>query len=106
MKIVKKDWGYETWIVNEKYCGKLLDCTNKWSSKGKYHYHKEKDETFFIIKGRLILDVEGIEYILLPGQSFRIKSNIKHRFKAVDKCKFIEFSTHHEDSDTYRTNKL
>jgi len=104
--IVKKEWGQELIIVNEDYCGKLITCKNIWSSKGKYHYHKNKDETFFPILGRLILDVEGIEYILLPGQSFRIKPGTKHKFKAVDECQFIEFSTHHEDSDTYRTSKL
>jgi len=29
-----------------------------WSSKGKFHYHKVKDETFLVVSGSLRLDVE------------------------------------------------
>jgi len=49
---VPKGWGYEHWIVNKKeYCGKIL-----FFKKGKrcsWHYHKLKDETFYIQSGRL-----------------------------------------------------
>lgn len=54
IKIVSKGWGFEKWITNtEKYCGKLL-----YVIKGKkcsLHYHKLKDETFFIHSGKVIL---------------------------------------------------
>jgi D-beta-D-heptose 7-phosphate kinase/D-beta-D-heptose 1-phosphate adenosyltransferase len=105
-KIVEKDWGYEEWIVNgELYCGKKLVVGEKWGgvSKGKYHFHKKKDETFYILKGNLILDFPRIDSILLkPGDSYRIKPGLKHRFKAQkNKCIFVEFSTHHSDKDTY-----
>jgi len=59
-KYIKKSWGYELWFINNSlYCGKML-LINKdsWSSEGRYHYHKIKDETFFVIEGILILDVE------------------------------------------------
>lgn len=101
---IKKSWGAETWIENnELYCGKLLECNyNCWSSNGKYHWHKKKDETFYIIEGSLLLDINGKEYILQPGFKFRIKPNTKHRFKSITTyCKFYEFSTKHEDSDSY-----
>ena len=59
---VPKGWGYEDWIVNkEEYCGKLL-----FFKKGKrcsWHYHKLKDETFYIYKGELeVRDVEMFEF--------------------------------------------
>ena len=54
IKFVPKGWGYEKWIVNkEEYCGKIL-----WFAKGKkcsWHYHKLKDEVFYIRKGKLLV---------------------------------------------------
>ena len=107
---VEKSWGYELWFINNSlYCGKLLSINKgKWSSEGRYHYHKIKDETFFVIEGILLLDwfdTDNIGYTesLTKYQSFRIKPNIKHRFTTPSKnCKFIEASTTHSDDDSYR----
>ncbi len=43
---VEKTWGSELWFANnDMYCGKLLTVNvDKWSSEGKFHYHKIKDE--------------------------------------------------------------
>jgi len=106
---VRKDWGYEYWFVNcDKYCGKLIVCRdNVWSSGGRYHYHANKDETFFVLNGELELDVEGEGSIFLKHLcSFRIRPFRKHRFRNVGEknCRFIEVSTHHEDSDSYRVD--
>jgi quercetin dioxygenase-like cupin family protein len=103
IKKVKRNWGYEYWIENnEKYCGKILVCGNKWSDQGKSHYHKKKDETFLVIEGALILDT-GINVLKLNKyESFRVRPGIKHRFKALEKkCIFVEISTTHKDSDSY-----
>jgi len=52
LKIVPKGWGYEVHIANsELYCGKQLHFI-----KGRHcsvHYHKLKDETFFLASGEL-----------------------------------------------------
>jgi len=100
---VDKTWGGELWIENnELYCCKILFCTGRWSSQGKYHYHKNKDETFFILDGVLLLDIDRNEQVLTEGESYRIKPNTKHRFKSMTgSCLIFETSTHHEDSDTY-----
>lgn len=109
MKTVRKNWGHEIWIENnELYCGKELLSNGEWSSKGKFHYHPIKDETFYILKGILQLDV-GLENgwinstILREGDRMRIKPTIKHRFRGIaGKCTFIEFSTTHKDEDSIR----
>ena len=99
---IKKDWGSELWLVNNKlYCAKILTCNDEWSSDGRYHYHKKKDETFIVIEGTIVLDIEGEEIILKPLESYRIKPKIKHRFMGLPEGKILEISTHHEDSDTY-----
>lgn len=109
-QVYEKSWGRETWFANnDKYCGKLLmvrpDC---WSSNGRFHYHKIKDETFFVIAGRLRLDyqdLDGIFYrIEIPeGGSFRVPSGMRHRFCGSGSyCEFIEVSTKHMEEDSYR----
>ena len=109
MKIVEKAWGHEIWFANnELYCGKEIVCIGeRWSSDGKYHYHPIKDETFWIIEGKLLLDVEGQEMILTYPSYYRIEPGERHRFKSVGEyCKFIEVSTTHREEDSIRVEGL
>ena len=107
---VIKTWGWEQWIENsEDYCMKLLCCIgDKWSSEGKFHYHKKKLETFLVVNGKLMLEVitdkEGtVKKTLEPFDSFKIERGVLHRFKALTPiCYFVEASTFHDDEDSYR----
>jgi len=50
IKKVKKIWGSEEWLVNnELYCCKILNL--KKGYRCSIHYHKDKDETFYVLKG-------------------------------------------------------
>jgi len=105
MKTVGKLWGFEIEFANnDLYCGKKIFCRDRiWSSEGDYHYHPIKDETFYIIEGKLELDVEGTVTILSIWESMRIKPGTKHRFRSHgDYCIFIEVSTTHCDTDSIR----
>ena len=54
--IVPKEWGSEYWIVNnDLYCGKLL--TLEKNKRCSVHYHKNKDETFYILEGKIKLEL-------------------------------------------------
>ena len=138
MKFVPKSWGYELWIENnDKYCGKKLFCAkDKYCS---FHYHKLKEETFYVASGRLIVFYSGgdsfsrlqlVSYqmpfgfivdnkdyylenvyetdfpprqiILEKGDKFHIDVGMRHLFYGLQDTEFYEFSTHHEDSDSYR----
>ncbi len=100
-KIVKKVWGEEIWMANtEKYCGKKLILR-----KGKrcsMHYHKNKDETFYIDSGRVLIEINEEKNIMNAGQAVRIFPGTNHRFSGLEESIIIEISTHHEDSDSYR----
>jgi mannose-6-phosphate isomerase-like protein (cupin superfamily) len=106
---VRKSWGSETWFQNNQlYCGKELYVLNgRTSSEGLFHYHKNKDETFYILIGSLFLEYykpddnpKGV--VLHKGDSFRILPKVRHRFTAMKKdCRFIEVSTFHDDNDSY-----
>ena len=103
IKEVKKIWGKEIWMANtDLYCGKKL-ILNK-GKRCSLHYHKNKDETFYIDKGKVLMQINGQEKIMRQGESVRIKSGEKHRFSGLENSVIIETSTHHEDSDSYRIN--
>lgn len=105
IKKVKKVWGNEEWLANtEKYCGKILTLNPGFICS--YHYHKNKDETFYVLKGKVYLELDSQKIILNKGESIRIMPGQKHRFASLEKVsKMIEISTHHEESDSYRDNE-
>ena len=101
MKKVEKDWGSESWIVNnDLYCGKILFIKKR--HRCSIHYHKNKDETFYVLSGSLLLELFGECMILKEGDSIRLEPNTVHRFTGLEDTKILEISTHHEDSDSYR----
>ena len=100
IKMEKHDkvWGRELWIANTPdYCGKILEIKKGWRSS--MHYHKIKDETFYILEGIIMMEYNGEDMIMAKGDSIRIKPNEKHRFSGIIKASMLEFSTHHEESD-------
>lgn len=103
-EIHEKVWGKEEWIVNTPaYCGKFL-----YLKKGKrcsMHYHKNKDETFYILSGKVLMEVKGEEKIMRKGDSQHITPLMRHRFNGLEESVIIEFSTHHEEGDSYREEK-
>lgn len=103
MKKVKKVWGYELWIANKEYCGKLL--VLKRGFQCSLHYHQKKDETFYLVRGKILIELNGKKWLMKPGDSCHIAPKDLHRFTGLTSAELIEFSTHHEDSDTYRKTK-
>jgi mannose-6-phosphate isomerase-like protein (cupin superfamily) len=108
VKYIPKGWGYEKWIANsEKYCGKLL-----FIVKGKqcsWHFHRKKDEVFYIQSGKIMLyygwddDIKLAENIILTkGDKFHVPVRLKHRMYALEDTELFEFSTEHFDNDSYR----
>jgi mannose-6-phosphate isomerase-like protein (cupin superfamily) len=111
LKHVEKGWGHEEWIVNnDLYCGKILYF--KEGKKCSFHMHLIKDETFYINSGALEVvygltdDIEdATKVILIPGDSLRILPGTRHQMLGLEDTVMFEFSTHHEDSDSYRIIK-
>jgi len=95
-----KKWGSEDWIVNRKYCGKIMVLEKGFRCS--IHYHKNKDETFYLLEGKMLIELEGEKAVMKPGDVITIEPGQKHRFTGLETCKFIEFSTHHEEEDSYR----
>lgn len=108
---VSKGWGFEKWIVNnEKYCGKVLYFVK--DKKCSFHYHKIKDETFFIQSGSIILKYSSSDNIkdantivLNRGDIFHVYPGLRHQMIALEDTELIEFSTEHFEEDSYRIEK-
>lgn len=107
---VEKGWGYELWIVNKDYCGKLLHFVR--GKKCSWHYHKVKEEVFYLQSGRLRVhfshsdDLAAASFVvLLPGNTFYVPTGLRHQMVAEEDSDLFEFSTHHEDADSIRIVK-
>lgn len=98
----KKIWGEEIWLVNnDDYCAKLLIV--KKQHQCSFHMHKEKDETFVLQSGYVVMDVDYKERLMKPGQAVHIPPETYHRFAGLsDESVILEVSTHHSEEDSYR----
>jgi quercetin dioxygenase-like cupin family protein len=91
--IIDKPWGYEhIWAKTDKYVGKLIHINP--NSRLSLQYHNEKQETIYVLKGKLSLDLEGASIFLLPGDTYHIPTGLVHRFGALDEeVELMEVST-------------
>jgi mannose-6-phosphate isomerase-like protein (cupin superfamily) len=55
--------------------------------QGEYHWHKhdEEDEFFYVVEGRLLIDLEERTVELLPQQGFVVPKGIVHRTRAPER---------------------
>ena len=79
------------------------DCPEKWINfsltevndclvrlgifEGEFHWHKhdEEDEFFYVVDGKLLLDLEGETLELLPKQGYTVPRKVMHRTRAKEK---------------------
>jgi hypothetical protein len=123
-KFVPKNWGFERWVCNNNlYCGKELFIAN--GKRFSIHFHRIKTETFLCQSGSANLLYREVpryfpldnptecerfaQYMrletLVAGDVFHVWPWLAHQIIAVADTTIIEFSTHHEDSDSYRIIK-
>ncbi|MBD3231205.1 cupin domain-containing protein [Candidatus Dependentiae bacterium] len=105
INFVEKIWGHEEWIVNNsKYCGKKL--VLKQGTRCSMHKHNIKDETFYILSGKVLLETEfdgkKESRLMTRGDIKHIKVGMWHRFTGIQNSEIIEFSTFHMDEDSIR----
>lgn len=104
----KKGWGKELWIANdEKYCGKILVLQK--GKKCSIHYHKIKDETFYILEGKVKMELYPNGYPSEPeiiemnqGDVLHLPIGLAHRFFGLEDSQIMEISTQHFEEDSYR----
>ena len=111
MDHVEKGWGWEKWICNgPEYCGKLLFF--ELGKRCSWHYHKLKDEVFYLHSGKMMIyysdddDITNAQQLILnPGENFHVYRGLRHQMVALRDSELFEFSTQHFDSDSHRVIK-
>jgi uncharacterized protein YjlB len=81
----------------------VATCTDRWYNQtlcrvndsvvrlgvveGEYHWHKheEEDEFFYVVEGRLIIDLEGRTVELAKGQGIVIPKGVMHRPRSPER---------------------
>lgn len=101
---MEKVWGEELWIVNSKeadYCMKELTLRGGYQCSD--HHHKKKDETFYVVSGRVYLKLGDEERVMNKGDRQRVRRGQVHCFASLeDTSVMIEASSYHDEDDSYR----
>jgi quercetin dioxygenase-like cupin family protein len=96
----------EFWIANEDehgYCGKFLFVADGQTCP--YHRHGRKHETFFILKGRVRMVVDGQERILSEGDRLVMPPGQRHAFTGLGPALLLEVSMPSIRQDNFFADK-
>lgn len=93
---VPKPWGYELiWGKTDRYVGKVLHI-NQGESLSR-QYHNVKDETLYLISGRIRLSLQWEEeartVTMEVGDSYHIPPRLIHEIEALEDSDIVEVST-------------
>lgn len=94
---VEKPWGHELLLAHTpRYAGKLLHIEPGQALSLQFHHRK--DETFFVFRGSMVLEVEeqGVrrELAMGEGDAYRVEPGTRHRMTAgAEGCDLFEVST-------------
>lgn len=98
---VEKPWGHELWWAQTPhYAGKLLHV--KAGHELSLQLHREKDETSYLLSGRMRLTrgptADGLqEQEIGPGHAWRVEPGTVHSIAAIEDSVVLEVSTPHLD---------
>lgn len=93
LKDFEKTGEVEFWIANENeagYCGKFLFVFPGQTCPK--HMHKNKLETFFIVKGKVSMFYEDKERVMETGDVLRVETGIMHSFTGIEPTLLLEVS--------------
>lgn len=89
--------------INREYCKKLV--VQLPGQRHPAHYHARKEETFQVLYGTLICNVDGRTTVLQPGQTILVQPGVWHSFRSETGVIFEEVSTTHYNDDSFYAEK-
>ena len=78
-------------VINRDYAKKVL--VQLSGQMHPLHFHKLKEETFLVLWGELISELDGRERVLRPGDTLTVPPGVWHCFRTETGCVFEEIST-------------
>ncbi len=94
---VPKPWGSELWYAHtSRYAGKILRVNA--GHRLSVQFHAEKDETSYLLSGRLLLEQGDTadtlqRRVLEQGATWRNAPGVVHTFEALEDSVILEVST-------------
>lgn len=92
----------EYWIANEAqagYCGKYLFVFDGQTCPT--HRHRRKHETFFLVKGRVRMTLDGVTREMAEGEVLPVSPGQSHCFTGAGPALLLELSMPCEVDDNY-----
>jgi mannose-6-phosphate isomerase-like protein (cupin superfamily) len=76
----------EVWS-NQTLCRVNDSVVRLGAIQGEFHWHKhdDEDEFFYVVDGKLLIDLEGRTVELSPKQGFLVPKGVVHRTRAPEK---------------------
>jgi len=73
--------------------------------KGEYHWHKhdDDDEFFYVLEGKLLVDLEGRTVELSPRQGMVVPKGVVHRTRALERTVMLMVETKSHRTDGHLT---
>jgi sialic acid synthase SpsE/mannose-6-phosphate isomerase-like protein (cupin superfamily) len=89
-------------VVNRDYCKKLIVLLP--NQKHPEQYHKQKEETFHILHGKVSISLDGNEKEYNKGDVVIVERGMKHSFKTNTGVVIEEISSTHWVNDSFYTD--
>ena len=91
-------------FINREYCKKLII-----TLPHQYHpaqYHKEKEEAFHILHGKVALELDGKTRECLPGDIVVVPRGVRHAFSSSTGAVIEEISSETKKNDSYYVDEF
>ena len=76
--------------MEQGYCGKFLFLFEGQTCP--MHHHRIKHETFFLVKGRMQMELDGRRFVMSQGDTLVVSQNARHEFSALEDSLVLESS--------------
>lgn len=87
-----KPWGYERPVA--EFQGVFLkELFLRKGSESSLHYHESKEELFYIVKGRIKVQLDQEEEDLEPGDVLLISPGQRHQIRPLEDTLILELGT-------------
>ncbi|MGB3244214.1 MAG: cupin domain-containing protein [Sulfitobacter sp.] len=61
----------------------------KFQGEFPFHMHEDTDDFFLVLKGEMVMDLEGLSHTVKAGEVFVVPKGITHRPRAEAECEVL-----------------
>jgi len=90
-------------VVNREYCKKLIVVLP--GQKHPEQWHEEKEETFHVVHGKVMIRLDGKEGQYGPGDVVTVERGVRHYFTSETGAVIEEISSTHKGKDSFYSDK-